>query len=240
MTPQKNTGEHRPQKPEVRFGILGGTLDPIHCGHVETAGAARRALQLHHVHIVPSNVPPHRAEQPVASSYHRFAMAALAVNGVEGLVASDVELHAAGPSYTADTLMRLQDLTGAGRQQIFFITGADAFAEIETWHRFPDVLDLAHFVVVSRPGFPVESLRVRLPSLASRMSSLGRELPETDQPTIFLVDAATPDVSSTGIRKRLHAGAPVTGLVPPAVERHIAQHGLYAPRHSIRDGRSLA
>jgi nicotinate-nucleotide adenylyltransferase len=214
----------------ARVGLLGGTLDPIHVGHVETATVARRALDLDRVDVLPSHMPPHRSQQPVASGYHRFAMAALAVNGVEGLAASDVELRAPGPSYTADTLTRFRETSRLDASQIFFITGADAFAEIETWHRYPAVLELANFVVVSRPGFPVEQLRARLPGLASRMTS-GRpqasRQPTAAFPVIFLVDAPTPDVSSTEIRRRLAAGEPLTGLVPAAVARHIAQHGLY-------------
>ena len=231
--------------PAVRIGLLGGTLDPIHLGHVETAAAAKRALDLDRVYVLPSRVPPHRSQQPVASGYHRFAMTALAVNGLDGLAASDVELRTPGPSYTADTLTRFRERSGLSPSQIFFITGADAFAEIETWYRYPEVLDLANFVVVSRPGFRSESLRGTLPALSSRMisptsgesrianppspSATARQARESrlDSPSIFLVDAATPDVSSTGIRKRLAAGEPITGLVPAAVERHIVQHGLY-------------
>jgi nicotinate-nucleotide adenylyltransferase len=237
----------------VRLGLLGGTLDPIHVGHVETALAARRGLGLDAVHVLPSNVPPHRPQQPVASGYHRFAMAALAVNGIQGLVANDMELGAPGPSYTSDTLTRFQQSTGLGSTQLFFITGADAFAEIETWHRFPEVLDLAHFVVVSRPRFPVERLREVLPGLASRMMSVtaNREprawLAEAatgaeadDSPSIFLVDAPTPDVSSTDIRKRLASGESITDLVPAGVERHIVQHGLYTASRAFLHGRSLA
>src|SRR5688572_7806100 len=145
----------------ARIGFLGGTLDPIHMGHLETARAAIAALSLDRVEIVPSRIPPHRHLQPCASPFHRFAMAALAVNGVEGLTVSDMELAAPGPSYTADTLTRLHG-AGLAASQIFFITGADAFAEIETWARFPEVLDLAHFVVISRPGHPLTSLPGRL------------------------------------------------------------------------------
>src|SRR5580765_240732 len=157
--------------PGLRVGLLGGTLDPIHLGHIETASAARIALGLDRVHVLPSNVPPHRTERPVASGYHRFAMSALAVNGVDGLLASDLEMIAPGRSYTSDTLMRFREAQGLGASQIFFITGADAFAEIATWHRYPEVLDLANFIVVSRPGFPVDALSGRLPELAERLVS---------------------------------------------------------------------
>ncbi len=215
---------------KARLGILGGTLDPIHCGHIEAARAACGALQLTEVLVLPSRVPPHRAVQPAASPFHRFAMAALAVNGVSGLRASDAELGVNGPSYTADTLDRLRE-SGTDPAQIFFITGADAFAEIATWHRYPEVLDLAHFVVVSRPGHAMEALQRRLPALAPRMRTIdpprahGAE--SFADPSILLVKANTPDVSSTAVRDRLRRGEPIVGLVPPAVERHIYQHGLY-------------
>jgi nicotinate-nucleotide adenylyltransferase len=215
----------------ARIGLLGGTFDPIHVGHIETAKAAQHALGLDHVYVLPSNVPPHRTEPPVASGYHRFAMTALAINGLDGLEASDMELCAPGPSYTAETLARFRERGDAGDAQIFFITGADAFAEIETWYRYPEVLDLAHFAVVSRPGFPVERLRDLLPALTARITTAtpNRE-PRTanrDLPGVFLIDAATPDVSSTEVRRRLAAGESVAGMIPDAVERHIRQHRLY-------------
>jgi nicotinate-nucleotide adenylyltransferase len=216
----------------ARIGILGGTLDPVHQGHIETALSARAALALGHVVILPSRVPPHRPNRPHASGYHRFAMAALAVNGVEGLVVSDLELCAPAPSYTADTLERLHE-SGMRRSQIFFITGADAFAEIETWSRYPDVLSLAHFVVVSRPGFPAGDMRARLPALGSRMMSAAAGDDGPDEPSIFLLDAQTPDVSSTDIRRRIAAGESLAGMVSPAVESHIRRHGLYSQQPVI-------
>jgi nicotinate-nucleotide adenylyltransferase len=212
----------------TRLGVLGGTLDPVHDGHLATARAARAALALDRVLLVPSGAPPHRQTQPAASGYHRFAMAALAVNGEEGLAASDIELTAPGPSYTADTLERLQ-ATGLQASQIFFITGADAFAEIASWHRYPEVLDLAHFVAISRPGHPSTCLPSMLTRLAPRMRPGTPEAAAASKLSIFLVDASTPDVSSSDIRGRLRRGERVEGLVPPAVYAHIRQHGLYAP-----------
>ena len=217
----------------VRIGILGGTLDPIHLGHLDAASAAREALSLDRVLIIPSHIPPHRSE-PVSSAFHRFAMAAIAVNGVDGLAVSDVELAAPGPSYTADTLARIQQALGLTSLQIFFITGADAFAEIATWRRYPAVLDLAHFVVVSRPGMALTTLRERLPQLKHRMRLPRRQTVDDASTTmIFLVDAPTATVSSTEIRQRMAAGEPLVGMVPAGVETHIRQHGLY-------NGRSIA
>ena len=215
----------------ARLGILGGTFDPVHTGHVDTAVAARDALALERVVLMPSHIPPHRPVEPVASAYHRFAMAALAVNGVPGLEAWDVELSAPGPTYTADTLARLH-AEGLRPTQIFFITGADAFAEIATWSRYPHVLDMAHFVVVSRPGYAVGELAGNLPALARRMQPAQRDVGHAENPAIFLLDARTPDVSSTDLRRRLAANESVHGLIPAAVETHIAQHHLYSRHRS--------
>ena len=114
--------------------------------------------------------------------------------------------------------------------QFFFITGADAFAEIETWWRYPDVLDLCHFVVISRPAHPAGALRTRLPELAARMVEFDARPPQVDalaSPRILLLDLPTPDISSTRIRHRAARGEPLDGLVPPPALAHILKHGLY-------------
>ena len=164
----------------------------------------------------------------MASPYHRFAMAALAVSGLPRVEVSDDELRAEGPSYTADTLERLH-ARGYRPAGIFFIIGADAFADIATWKRYPAVLDLAHFVVVSRPGHDLEALAERLPELRDRMRAAGAPA-RTDAGTlVFLLRVPTPDVSSTLVRERLRRGETLAGLVPPLVDHHIHQHHLYSP-----------
>ena len=211
---------------DARTGILGGTFDPIHLGHIETARAARRALGLDRVVLVPSRLPPHRTGEPLASPFHRFAMAALCASDSDWMSVSDHELQAPGPSFTARTLDHLT-ASGLRPSQMFFITGADAFAEIETWHRYPEVLDLAHFAVVSRRGTPVSALPKRLPSLQPRFLVADGRVGVDDSRRIFLIDAQTPDISTTEVRRRLAGGEPVNGLLCPAVERHILRHGLY-------------
>jgi nicotinate-nucleotide adenylyltransferase len=211
----------------ARVGILGGTLDPVHVGHVETALAARDALTLDRVLLLPSRIPPHRPLQPSASPFHRFAMAALAVNGVDGVEASDVELAAPGTSYTASTLECFH-ASGLHPSQIFFILGADAFAEIETWNRYPRVLDMANFVVVSRPGYDSHRIVESLPALSERFASTASARADSStNPRIYRLPVVTPDVSSTEIRRRLRASEPVAGLITDAVEWHIRQHRLY-------------
>lgn len=159
-------------------------------------------------------------------------MASLAAAAAgEPFRASDLELTREGPSYTADTLRALQK-SGHEAWQLYFLIGADAFAEIATWRDYPALLELAHFAVCSRSGWPAGDLPGRLPALADRMLPaaalrarpvLGRGLPTR----VFLLDVATPDVSSTEVRARARVGLPIVDLVPPEVAQYIATHGLY-------------
>ena len=215
-----------------RVGILGGTFDPIHYGHLGVAEAAERALGLTRLYVVTANVPPHR-RQPVASPFQRYAMVVLAAGHRPGWRASDMELRLEGPSYTSDTLDRYHQ-RGYQRSELYFVIGADAFADITTWHDYPHILNAANFAVVSRPGLPAAALPERLPALAPRMtlsppkgSDPGSDPSET---VIFLIDAPTADVSGTAIRKRRDAGESIAGLVPPLVQQYIEQHGLYAAK----------
>lgn len=220
-----------------RTGILGGTFDPIHVGHLALAEAARRALSLDQVMLLPARVPPHRPHEPEASPFHRFAMAALAAIGRPGLLVSDIELLRQGPSYTADTLRALH-AAGYTAESLYFLTGADAFAEIATWREFPGVLNLAHFVVCARPGAPLSMVTDRVPEVAGRVVEGPRRANGTDRPTpdrpagatgttVMFLDADTPAVSSTDIRNALRTGRPLAGLVPPDVDAYIRRHGLY-------------
>jgi nicotinate-nucleotide adenylyltransferase len=209
----------------VRVGVLGGTFDPIHLGHLAVARAAQQALGLAEVRFVPSHTPPHRTDSPAASGYHRFAMVALAIADQPTWLASDVELARTGPSYTYDTLEALRR-EGLEPSQIFFMTGADAFAEVATWSRYPAVLDAAQFVVVGRPGVPLEHFLARLPALRVRLRSAAG-IDTAPGTGIVLVDAATPDISSTDIRQRALRGATIAGFVPDRVAAYIAGHHLY-------------
>jgi nicotinate-nucleotide adenylyltransferase len=213
-----------------RIGILGGTFDPLHTGHIAVAQAARHALGLRQVWLVPAHIPPHRTGTR-ASIYHRFAMAALGALSVEGVMVSDLELDTPGPSYTYALLERLH-ADGCRPWQIVFITGADAFADIASWRRYPALLDGAHFAVVSRPRQSIETMRARLPELRDRFilaeSDEAQERLVGPHTSVFLIDAPTPDVSSTDLRQRLQNGEPISGLVPVEVERYIQRQGLYA------------
>ena len=201
---------------QVRVGILGGTFDPIHLGHLDAASAAQHALSLDRVLLLPSRTPPHRSTEPRASVFHRFAMTALAA-AERGMSVSDLEVRREGPSYTALTLEALHR-DGFAPTQLFFITGSDAFAEVASWYDYPRILQLANFVVVSRPGAPRPS------DLIPDPQSL---IPTA--PSVISVEANTPDVSSTDIRRRVGAGESIDGLVPSSVAGHIRRHHLYVP-----------
>ena len=218
-----------------RLGVLGGTFDPIHYGHLDVGAAAQAALALHEMRLIPSHDPPHRRMEPHANAFHRFALVALAINERRGWHVSAAELVRHGPSYTIDTLRALH-AQGWMPSQLFFILGADAFAEIASWHQFPAVLDVAHFAVVARPGTTLEGAITRTPALRSRVRRAGGNTAgvaahtvDSSRTGVFLVEARTRDISSTEVRTRLAAALPIDDLVPAPVARHIIAHQLYGP-----------
>ena len=212
--------------PSGRLGLLGGTLDPVHFGHLDAADAARQALGLDEVWLVPSYDPPHRPADPLASPFHRFAMAALAAAERDSFRASDIELRRTGPSYTIDTLRELHS-RGWAASQLFFIIGADAFADVTAWRAYPDVLEAANFAVIARAGAAAAQMAARVPELSARMATAGFGAAPPPGTRIVAVEARTRDVSSSLIRQRLRHHEPISDLVPSSVERHIMAYGLY-------------
>jgi nicotinate-nucleotide adenylyltransferase len=213
-----------------RIGLLGGTFNPVHLGHVQAAQEVRRRFRMNRVLFIPSSLPPHKRSAEIASPDDRLRMVKLACRGRLGLAASPIEIEAGGTSYSVLTLEKVRRrYSGA---QLFFILGVDAFAEIDTWRDYPRVLEQCHFVVISRPGFDLEQARgVLRGSLGPRIVALGPKetagarLP--DEPRIFLVPIVALDISSTEIRRRARRGEPLRGLVPAAVETYIRRHRLY-------------
>lgn len=209
-----------------RLGLLGGTLDPVHYGHLDAAEAARTTLGLDEVWLVPAHDPPHKPTDPMASGFHRFAMAALASADRPAYRVSDIELRRPGLTYTVDTLRALH-ADGWSPSQLFFIIGTDAFAEIATWREFPTVLDAAHFAVIARPGLSLEDALARTPGLTARACLAPQFDAHAGGTRIILINAQTRDVSSTTIRSRLRQRQAIGDLVPAVVARHIVAHQLY-------------
>ena len=224
----------------MRRGYFGGTFDPIHVGHLDVARAACRAVGLDRIALLPAHTPPHRSP-PQASVAHRFAMVAIALLGLDGFEASDLDTLSSDPSYTTTTLDRLE-ARGVDTRAVFFVTGADAFADITSWRGYPALLDRCHFAVVSRPGRSVTSLRDALPALSARMIDVpaAGPCPALTAPAILLIDAPTAAVSSTTVRARTAAGQSLEGLVTDAVRRHILANRLYRPQDGLRMDRPAA
>ena len=221
---------------ERRLGVLGGTFDPIHYGHLRAGEAAETALALDEIRVIPLRDPPHRTLDPRASAFHRFALCALAIEGKPTWRLSDAEVTRTGPSYTAHTLLALH-AEGWKPSQIFVILGSDAFAEIATWYDFPAVLKSANYAVVARPG-------TTLQAAWERFDPSGVADPSVSEGStgFFRIDAQTPDVSSTDIRARLSAGLSIDDLVPPPVARYIVNYRLYVegPRKGGHDDQPAA
>lgn len=193
-----------------RLGILGGTFDPVHVGHVLLAQSVREQLDLRRVVFVPAADPPHKTDL-VASADHRVEMVRLAVDQLDGFEVSCVELERAGPSYTVDTLRWFRQ--HHPDSELYLIIGADNIAEMATWYSPEAIFDLATVVSGSRD----ESLD-RLPAAA--MTDFGNRIRRVPTPTY--------DISSTTIRQRLQLNLPIRFMVPEAVEQYLANHGLYA------------
>jgi nicotinate-nucleotide adenylyltransferase len=208
-----------------RLGVFGGTFDPIHVGHLDAAAAARTALALDDVLFLPSHVPPHRSADPRATMFHRFAMVTLATHGLPASRVSDLELRRPGASYTYETLAALH-AEGWAPSQLFFILGADAFAEIAKWRAFDQVIAGTNLAVVGRTGTSLETALDRA-TLRPRLRPLEHARESWATTGVYLIEAATRDVASTQIREELAAGRSITRLVPEPVERHIIRHGLY-------------
>lgn len=201
----------------MREGILGGSFDPIHLGHLHVAGECRRALKLDRVLFVPARVPPHKPTASLTDARHRLAMIHLAVDGTPVFEVSELELDRTGPSYTVDTVRAELERLGEDAE-VFFLVGADQALEVDTWHNAEELVGLCRLVPVTRPGFALDELdrlKGKLPAEAvEAMKSTALDIPPVD-------------VSATEIRRRVRTGMRISEMVPPAVEAYIVRHGLY-------------
>lgn len=195
----------------MRIGILGGTFDPIHFGHLAAAGAAMECGRLDRVLFIPSARPPHRGGA-LAPASKRLEMCRLAVAGHTGFEASDIEVRRGGRSYTSDTLAALK--RAHPQDELWLILGWDAAKLFATWHEPAKVKELASFVVVSRPGTPV-------PHRHELMAA------GFDPAQVELCLRVTPDISASELRHAIASGESIPQSVPEAVARYIAEHRLY-------------
>ena len=202
------------------IGILGGTFDPVHLGHLAAADQVQRAARLDEVWLMPNSRPPHKVDGPHASALDRLAMVELAVSGRPGLRACDREVRRGGVSYTIDTLA---DLAGRFPEETFaLLLGYDAALQIRSWHRADDLMRATHFVIFERPSIDLE---------ASELYALGFP-PERTQ----ILRIHTPPIAAHEIRRRLQAGQSVEGLLPDLVAGYIHEQELYGARRKPAEG----
>lgn len=192
-----------------RIGVLGGTFDPIHLGHLVAASEARHELELDQVVFVPAGRPWQR--KSYSDGEDRFMMTVLAVSAHPRFAASRVELDRRGPTYTVDTLQALRDFWG-GEVELYFITGADSAAAIRTWHEPGRLGQVAEVVALTRGGTDPGVFEVE----------------EEGLPRVRVVEMPRIDVSGTEVRARVRAGRPIDFLVPAEVAAYIKERGLYA------------
>ena len=191
---------------------MGGTFDPVHHGHLVAASEAAARFDLDEVVFVPTGQPTFKLDQDVTASEHRYLMTVIATASNPRFSVSRVDIDRDGPTYTVDTLRDLRDERGDD-VDLFFITGADALAQILTWRDVQTLFDLAHFVGCTRPGVELHS-----PAIA--------ELPPE---RITLMEVPALAISSTGCRERVTARQPIWYLVPDGIVQYIAKRGLYLP-----------
>jgi GTP-binding protein len=203
----------KPGRKANKIGILGGTFDPVHLGHLMIAEEAKTALELSEVLLIPAGQPMSRPNENVTPAKHRLAMLQLAVEGSPYLKVSTVEIERQGPSYTVDTIEQIRKKSGG--DEIYFILGWDSLAQLPDWHEPSKIINLCTLVVVPRPGYAKPSLK-----------TLEGVLPGISQNVIFL-DKPRVDISATTIRDLAAQGESIDHLVPEAVARYIKKHKLY-------------
>jgi nicotinate-nucleotide adenylyltransferase len=197
----------------TRVGILGGTFDPIHYGHLLIAEEARAALGLHRTLLIPAGRQPLKHGAHIASPAQRLAMTRLACADNPALEVSSVEVERPGLSYTVNTL---EELHRADIGQLHFILGADALADLHRWYEAPRILQLARIVAVRRPGhvLDIDTIETRLPGLSARL---------------IVIDGPLLEISSSELRQRVAAGKPIRYMTPHPVVEYIAANRLYRP-----------
>jgi nicotinate-nucleotide adenylyltransferase len=198
----------------VNIGVIGGTFDPIHNGHLAVAKEVRVRLNLAEILFVPAGQPWLRIDRPISPAEHRVAMVRLAITGEPYLKLSTMEIERPGPTYTVDTMVELQAQFGSGAD-LFFILGWDSLVQLPEWKEPSRLITLCRLVAVPRPGCAKPDLK----ELESLIPGLARR--------VVLMDKPEMDISASDIRERVARGLSIRHLVPESVERYIKQHGLY-------------
>ena len=210
------------------IGVFGGTFDPVHFGHLRPAREVMERLALERIHLIPCNIPPHRGE-PHATPEQRCEMLRLAVEGEAGFVLDRRELERPGPSYMVDTLRSLREEYGALRP-ICLILGGDAFLGLPSWYHWRELVELAHIVVMHRPGWVVDGASVDEALqglLRQHQLEAAEQLHDSPSGGVLLQAVGPLDISATAIRKQVAEGGSVDNFLPRPVWDYIRRHNLY-------------
>ncbi len=198
-----------------KIGILGGTFDPVHYGHIALAEDAVREAGLHEVVMIPARIQPFKQDREYASGEDRFNMLALAAGKDDHITVSKYELQQESISYTYLTLRHMQEFFGEDTR-LYFITGTDSFLKIETWMNAEELLRNYAYIIGTRPGYRQDEYR-----------EAQRRITENFGTEVISMNKTELDISATQIRQLVAEGKSISSLVPPEVERYIREHGLY-------------
>lgn len=211
----------------MRVGILGGTFDPIHYGHLRFAEESRELFALEEVIFIPCGLPPHKEANKIGPAEKRLKMVELAVSGNSRFCVWDIEIKRPWLSYSVETIREIKERYGPG-MELFFLVGYDAFQEIGTWKDYQELLSLCHFVVATRAGhggglpLEIEPLFCYDEKARCYLHKAGSRL--------YLTEITALDISSTRIREAVQGGRSIRYLVPREVEEYIKREGLYSNR----------
>jgi nicotinate-nucleotide adenylyltransferase len=214
-------------------GILGGTFNPPHLGHVELARHAHDELRMERVVLMPARIPPHKPAELDPGAEHRLAMCRLAVAGEPGLAVCALEIEREGPSYTVDTLNAIHAIEPEA--ELTFIVGADIARTLPAWREPAKVLELARLAVAARAGSSREQVLSTVASVAGPQGAgTSADAGERSAPEVRFLDMPMIDVSSSMVRDRVARGEPLEPIVGPRVARYIADQGLYGCGRELR------
>jgi nicotinate-nucleotide adenylyltransferase len=217
----------------MKWGLFGGTFDPIHIGHLRCAEEMMEILDLNRIIFVPAAKPPHKIDAAITPFYHREQMIRLAIEGNPAFSFSDVENRRGGTSYSVETVEYLLDKYRLENLDLYFILGQDAFHAIRTWKDWERLLLLCHFAVMTRPGYVNQGLEeILTPEFASRFTydAQIKGFRGTTGHILYFREVTFLDIASSNIRKRAGEGKAVNYLVPDAVRHYIVKNALYKNR----------
>ena len=226
----------------MKAGVLGGTFDPIHLGHLHLARRTQRLFELSQVYFVVACTPPHKRVKAIIPFSHRFAMVSLATARQRNFVPSLIELEPPESPFTIHTLGKLARCDGRSARDLYFIAGEDSLLDVSNWRQSEKLLTSYNFIFASRPGVKhVDALALLPPEAAARLRDLRglapRELrrrvkleEQTSENRIFMIDVAALDISATRIRTLASAGKRIDRLVPPSVQAYIQKQSIYGER----------